>query len=810
MKRVLACALLLLPFAAPAAAATPGPDDRISQFQLFGSSVAIVGDQAFVGEPRGTKTGTVHLYRRGPTGWKAAGTLTSPDGLVNNGFGTTVVSDGATLLISQIDQFNGADSGRGSVHVFRKNAAGVWQPAGVLKATDRPMRADFGRAMAIAGDVVMVGAPAEGNGAVHLFRRGANGSYAAAGTVAGEALEGGDKFGSALAVEGARLAVAAPGRALRKGAVFTFARQADGNWKQEAVLMAARGTDNAGLGSALALKGDRLYAGAPTALAVGTGRGGGAAGVVVAFQRGTGGAWRERETLTPFDHANAGFGSAIEVVGDELWIGAPSSDRNAGRIYRARMDKSGSVGSMSLLAVPDLEPSARLASAMAVSGDAAVIGMPGDAAGSGTVLFLGRTATGAWTSRGMLFPAVDTKTYAAVKGAEVRCSDDGKASAFECGNTSLQSFLPIAEIGGKRGTNMNDNWGWTDPTTGREIAILGRTDGTSFVDVTNPSNPRYLGDLPKTKGSPSSAWRDMKTYKNHVFIVSDNAAEHGMQVFDLTRLRTVRTPQTFTPDVTYDRINSAHNILINEETGFAYAVGSSAGGETCGGGYHMIDIREPKNPKFAGCFGDPKTGRAGTGYSHDAQCVTYRGPDKKYTGKEICIGSNETAISIADLTDKTKPVAISSASYPNVAYAHQGWLSEDQRYFYLNDEGDESKGEGEAGKGTRTLVWDLADLGDPILIKEFVGVTKAIDHNLYVKGNRIYEANYTSGLRILDISDPRNPREAGFFDTHPGDDGTPSFAGAWSVYPFFKSGTIIVTSIGEGVFFVRDRTQTVP
>ena len=84
------------------------------------------------------------------------------------------------------------------------------------------------------------------------------------------------------------------------------------------------------------------------------------------------------------------------------------------------------------------------------------------------------------------------------------CGDHGKAGEFECGNTSLCSFLPISAIGGKRGTRMNDNWGWTDPVTKREIAILGRTDGTSFVDVTDPANPRYLGDLPKTKGSPSA------------------------------------------------------------------------------------------------------------------------------------------------------------------------------------------------------------------------------------------------------------------------------------------------------------------
>jgi choice-of-anchor B domain-containing protein len=161
------------------------------------------------------------------------------------------------------------------------------------------------------------------------------------------------------------------------------------------------------------------------------------------------------------------------------------------------------------------------------------------------------------------------------------------------------------------------------------------------------------------------------------------------------------------------------------------------------------------------------------------------------------------------VTDKSNPKAISHASYPAVAYAHQGWLTDDHRYFYLGDELDETAGEGEAGKGTRTLIWDLQDLDDPVLLKEFVGTTPATDHNLYIKGNRMYQANYQAGLRILDISDPANPREVGYLDTTP-EGTTPQMSGTWSNYPYFSSGTIVVTSIGEGLFLVRDRTQSVP
>ena len=108
-----------------------------------------------------------------------------------------------------------------------------------------------------------------------------------------------------------------------------------------------------------------------------------------------------------------------------------------------------------------------------------------------------------------------------------------------------------------------------------------------------------------------------------------------------------------------------------------------------GGALHMIDIREPKAPKFAGCYGDPKTGNQGTGGTHDSQCVVYRGPDGQYQGREICFNASETALGIADVTDKAAPKALSRASHPNNAYTHQGWLSDDQKYFFVNDEGDE-------------------------------------------------------------------------------------------------------------------------
>jgi choice-of-anchor B domain-containing protein len=791
------------PPASLASAATA--DARIA----FGTSVALSGDWAFVGEPRGASGGLVHVYQRGTAGWRAVTTLRAPDAAANDGYGAAVATDGRTLLVTRQSAAASPDGGRGTVFAYQRAATGAWEGIGSWTADDPLPRAQFGAALLVRGDLALVGAPLHETGKVFVFRRSGAGAWAPAGRIVPTDATDGDLFGAALAMDGDRVAIGAPGRSAGKGAVFVFAQNAGGGFTPQAMAVAAAGTDNANLGASVALAGRRLVAGAPGAFPI-AGRRGASMGQVTLFEYSTvAEIWRERQSFVPFQAGMSRFGASVAIAGDEVWVGAPASQFNTGHLYRLQPEPDGSWGGMRTLQVAEVEPGASFGAAMAVAGDAAAIGMPTDGGGEGSVMFLARSAAGAWTSRGVVFPAANARTFAAVTGTEVMCGADGRTGDFECGNTSLLSFLPISAIGGKRGTRMNDNWGWTDPETGREIAILGRTDGTSFVDITDPLNPRYLGDLPKTKGSPSAAWRDMKVYKDHAFIVADNSGEHGMQVFDLTRLRAVRTPQVFTPDLTYDRINSAHNIVANEETGFMYIVGGSAGGETCGGGHHAVDVREPKQPKFAGCFGDARTGRAGTGYSHDSQCLVYRGPDKRYEGREICIGSNETAISIADVTDKQNVVYLSRAAYPNVAYAHQAWLTEDHKFLYLNDEGDESAGQGEAAKGTRTLVWDVQDLTDPVLVKEHIGTSKAIDHNLYVKGDRMYQANYTAGLRILDVSDPANPKEVGFLDTHPGDDGSPSFQGAWSVYPFFKSGAIVVTSIGEGVFFVKDRTRPV-
>lgn len=366
----------------------------------------------------------------------------------------------------------------------------------------------------------------------------------------------------------------------------------------------------------------------------------------------------------------------------------------------------------------------------------------------------------------------------------------GMAGSYPCSNIDLLAFLPLSQIGGGNG---NDIWGWTDSVTAKEYAIMGLTNGTAFVDISDPVNPVYLGHLPPHPGVSNSSWRDIKTYNDHAFIGSE-ALNSGMQVVDLTQLRgIVSPPVTIVETAFYLGFSTSHNIVINEDSGFAYGVGLNSG--NCARGLHFVDIVNPASPQSAGCF-------SSDGYTHDAQCVIYSGPDIAHQGKEICFAYNEDTLTIVDVSNKAAPVQLSSTGYSNRGYSHQGWLSDDHAYVLLDDELDERNFA--SVTNTRTLIWNVADLDNPVHQGDYSGVSTSIDHNQYIIGDYSYQANYRSGLRILDISDIANNNlsEVAFFDIYPANDDA-NFNGAWSVYPFFASGNVIVSGIEQGLYILR-------
>eukprot|EP00009_Paramoeba_aestuarina_P001809 CAMPEP_0201507184 /NCGR_PEP_ID=MMETSP0161_2-20130828/926_1 /ASSEMBLY_ACC=CAM_ASM_000251 /TAXON_ID=180227 /ORGANISM="Neoparamoeba aestuarina, Strain SoJaBio B1-5/56/2" /LENGTH=551 /DNA_ID=CAMNT_0047901481 /DNA_START=222 /DNA_END=1877 /DNA_ORIENTATION=- len=448
---------------------------------------------------------------------------------------------------------------------------------------------------------------------------------------------------------------------------------------------------------------------------------------------------------------------------------------------------------------------------------------------------------------------------------DLHLEEDGRGQ-YPCDNVDLLSYIPASLLGSAGETS--DIWGVTidlkdlqeddevirvlgdddvnaDPENRkgqiRHVAIVCHSDGTSFVDISKTEKPIILGFLPTYdcgKTGPlqvanctkNKIWRDVKTYKGVAYIVSENV-NHGMQVLDINNLykdkdlrkgfvRPGDAPQTLTSTYHYDgtlrregkeKLGHSHNIVLNEDTGYAYIVGANL----AQGGLYAIDV-DKFPPEYAGCFYED-------GYTHDAQCVVYDEsyPDSRYHGKEICFNYNEDTLTIVDVTDKKNMKMISRISYDGYQYTHQGWLTEDGKYLLMNDELDEQKGttyafNGEAephGGLTRTMIWNVEDLENPKWETSKFSEHTAIDHNLYIRDGYAYESNYCAGLRVLDAADPTDMKEVAYFDVAPTCDGT-IFSGTWSNFPYYNHTedriggvklfqTVAVSSIERGLFVLR-------
>ena len=324
-------------------------------------------------------------------------------------------------------------------------------------------------------------------------------------------------------------------------------------------------------------------------------------------------------------------------------------------------------------------------------------------------------------------------------------------------NMDLVGNLPYSQ-------GTNDIWGYADG--GSEYALVGTVTGFSVVDVTNPASPEELFFI---NGS-SSTWRDVKTWGKYAYVTTE--ASDGLLIVDLSDL----TGQTYV--YTEEFFTTSHNIYI-DENGYAYIFGADTGN----GGAVILDLNnDPMNPTLAGIFDDY--------YLHDGMV---RGDT--LWGSAIYAG----VFSIIDVTDKSSPSIMSS--YPTSCnFTHNAWISDDNNYLFTTDE--------TAGCYVGAYdVSDIYDIQEIDLIQEWTGdgangnQENVIPHNTHVLGNYLITSYYTSGVTVIDASDPFNLIEVAYYDTSPMSGG--NFDGCWGAYPYLPSGLVLATDQQEGLFILH-------
>lgn len=357
---------------------------------------------------------------------------------------------------------------------------------------------------------------------------------------------------------------------------------------------------------------------------------------------------------------------------------------------------------------------------------------------------------------------------------------------FPSHNVELLAWLPLGAFN-SGATSANSCWGYVSPA-GHEYAIIGLSSGTAFVRVTDPNNPVIVAHI----AGPNSLWRDMKTYQNYCYAISEGGS--GIQVMNLSQIDSGVV--TLVGTVTTGGTLATHTLAVNETSGFLYRAGGGSNG------IRIYSLANPASPTYVTQWSER--------YTHEAQVVTYTsGP---FAGHEIAFlcggfngGFDQTGLTILDLTeaiDGDSDLTITQLGqvyYPDAEFSHQAWLTPDRHYLYLNDELDEGT---PATPNTRTIIIDVSDLTNPTYVGAFTTPNTAIGHNLYTRDNLIFEANYRSGLRVFDATNPLAPVEVGFFDTWPPDD-APNFNGLWNNYPYLPSGIVIGSDIEKGLFVWR-------
>jgi len=324
----------------------------------------------------------------------------------------------------------------------------------------------------------------------------------------------------------------------------------------------------------------------------------------------------------------------------------------------------------------------------------------------------------------------------------------------------------------------NEVWGLA--VNGSEIAVIGSTLGTHFIDVTDPTNPTELYIVEGGTTGPAIIHRDFHDYKGYLYSIADEGSNTGLQIIDITQL-----PDTL--EVVYDSreyFTRSHNIFIDTAKARLYSLISN-GTAFNYRPMRIFDISNPVDPQpikelsvVNGVFLDQV---------HDA----FVRNDTAY------LNLGNTGFAIVDFADIENPNVIgllTSNEYPQSGYNHSGWLTEDGQYYYMADETFESD----------IKVLDLRSLPDIYVVNTFNAESEdiSITHNQIVKGDKLYVSYYTDGLQVYDISDPENPEREMFYDTSTEPAVNNTYRGAWGVYPFLPSGNILVSDMQNGLFVV--------
>ena len=335
------------------------------------------------------------------------------------------------------------------------------------------------------------------------------------------------------------------------------------------------------------------------------------------------------------------------------------------------------------------------------------------------------------------------------------------------------------DIAGTSLYNNAYNEVWGIARNGAEYAIIGSTQGTHFINVTDPTQPIEDFFVAGADRGTHIIHRDYHDYGDYLYAACDEG-NSTLQIIDISQL-----PNAI--EVVYDsdeKMSQAHNIFIDDAKGIMYACGTSGGSL----GYSALRLYmlqpDPLNPLLLGEFSN--FGGLSVGHVHDA-----------FVRNGIAfLNCGYDGFAIVDFNTPTQPKTLSTLTeYLDDGYNHSGWLDESCSYYYMADE----------NHGHDMKVVDVQDPCNAEVVNTFNANSQeaaSIAHNQIVACNYLYVSYYYDGLQVFDISDPTHPQKVLYYDTYPSSNDN-NYRGNWGVYPFLPSGNILLSDMQKGLFVLE-------
>lgn len=340
---------------------------------------------------------------------------------------------------------------------------------------------------------------------------------------------------------------------------------------------------------------------------------------------------------------------------------------------------------------------------------------------------------------------------------------------------------PTVQAESTYGIRYQSCWGYVDSLE-NEYGIIGSTAGTYVIDVTVPTNPVQKAYIPHRQND--CIWHEYKTYQNYLYIISDDGGSptNSLQIVDMSYLPD--SVHTVYDDTTI--FVHAHTQFIE---GYRWYVASVT---RKNGNFYPMAVYSLANPETPVLLRALNQDYPNINSVHDMFVIH----------DTIFASCGYQGLYIFKYDEQNNHfVQLGALPGNSNNYNHSSFISKDHTTLYVCEE---------VPAARPIQVVDITDIANPSVLSTFVTNVGDTPHNPYVLDDFLYLAAYSDGLWIYDVTDPHNPVNTGYFDSHP-QNGTSypnAYEGGWAAYADLPSGVVLESDMQLGLF-VLDKTIAV-